>query len=274
MTAVWENFSLCASKPSYYDEAILVITQTTHKGMIANHGLTMSEGSCQQATEHRGYISFIPTQVWEIIKVKLILKRVIKLINNHVKGPFIGWINWNHAPFPAEAGRRACFIGEKVWNVSEAAQIIKELDWQTVKQTEGYDWVVKLIIRKKIESVHSQPSVTFLFSAVTRTFHGLVEDWRETQTNKLLLVTPTVMLQVDKISWWKTARILRRRINTQDCCLASMSSLNQSDWRSQAKSRPGFTPLQIRLNNRQMQETYIQDVAFGKRYNPAYTHRF
>lgn len=100
-------------------------------------------------------------------------------------------------------------------------------------------------------SVHSQPSVTFLFSAVTRTFHGLVEDWRETQTNKLLRVTPTVMLQVDKISWWKTAWILRGRINTQDCCLASMSSLNQSDWRSQGKSRPGFTPLQIRLNNRQ-----------------------
>lgn len=41
---------------------------------------------------------FFFIQVSEIIKVKLILKRVIKLINSHVKGPFIRWINWNRSP--------------------------------------------------------------------------------------------------------------------------------------------------------------------------------
>lgn len=75
MSTVRENFRLCALKPSYYGEAILLISQTTHKGMIVNHGLTISGGSCQQATEQRRYISFILTEAQEIIKVKLILKK-------------------------------------------------------------------------------------------------------------------------------------------------------------------------------------------------------
>lgn len=55
---VWENFSLRASKPNYYSEACLVISQTTHKGMIVNHGLTISGGSCQQAAERKRYLAF------------------------------------------------------------------------------------------------------------------------------------------------------------------------------------------------------------------------
>lgn len=85
-----ENFSLQALKPNYYSKAFLVISQTTHKGMIANHGLTISGGSCQQAVEGRRYLAFLETQGLEKIKGKLILKREIKLINNHVKGPFVG----------------------------------------------------------------------------------------------------------------------------------------------------------------------------------------